>query len=138
MLRTLVIFAFFLLASSVRAGSLEITIENTEVAEGSLMIQVMAGEAGFKGEQAAFAAIQRQAAMGPVTIILKGVPDGEYGLQVMHDVNGNGELDTNFVGMPTEPWAFSNNATGNMGPPKWPDVKFEVSGDVKQSIRLNH
>ena len=139
MLRSLVIFVFCIFTSaSARAGSLEITIENPELAKGQLMIQILAGEAGFRGEQPAFAAVQQKVAGGPVTVILKDVPDGEYGVRVMHDVNGNGKLDSNFIGMPTEPWAFSNNAAGHMGPPKWPDVKFLVSGDVKQSIRLNH
>ena len=64
------------------------------------------------------------------------LPAGEYAIQVMHDRDG--KLDTNFVGIPNEPWAFSNNSTGNMGPRKWADVKFVLSDDVTQSIRLNH
>ena len=57
----------------------------------------------------------------------------------MQDLNGNDELDSNLVGMPREPWAFSNNAAGRFGPPKWKDVRFEMGdSDVTQSIRLNH
>ncbi len=138
MVKALILVGFFLLAQSAVAANLEITLENVEAAEGQVMIQVMRGEAAFKGEEPPFAALQRQASKGSITIILNDLPEGEYGLQIMHDVNGNGELDTNFVGMPREPWAFSNNATGNMGPPKWPDVKFQLQGSVQQSIQLNH
>ena len=55
----------------------------------------------------------------------------------MHDENGNGELDANFVGIPREPWAFSNNARGNFGPPTWEDTKFELNGQATQTIELN-
>jgi len=55
----------------------------------------------------------------------------------MHDLNGNGELDTNFVGLPQEPYGFSNNATANFGPPKWNDIRFQLDGNNQQIIDLN-
>ena len=56
----------------------------------------------------------------------------------MHDENGNGELDANFVGIPKEPWGFSNNAKGKFGPPKWEDVQFSIGEEaVVQAISLN-
>jgi uncharacterized protein (DUF2141 family) len=127
-----------LAAKPASAASLEIVIENSLVAEGQIMIRLLQGEAEFKGESPAYAALQRRATMGEMRFVIDDLPDAEYGLQVMHDTNGNGELDTNFVGMPREPWAFSNNATGNMGPPKWQDIKFSLDSDSQQSIRLNH
>ena len=33
---------------------------------------------------------------------------GNYAICVFHDVNGNCDIDTNFVGMPKEPVAASN------------------------------
>jgi uncharacterized protein (DUF2141 family) len=38
------------------------------------------------------------------------LPAGDYAFAVYHDANGNGKLDRNGVGMPTEDYAFSNNA----------------------------
>jgi uncharacterized protein (DUF2141 family) len=55
----------------------------------------------------------------------------------MHDRNGNGELDTNFVGIPKEPWAFSNNASGVLGPAKWQQAKFELAGETVLNIRMS-
>ena len=37
-----------------------------------------------------------------------------------------------------EPYAFSNNAYGNFGPPEWEDVKFALRGSVTQKIQLVH
>lgn len=52
---------------------------------------------------------------------------GEYALAVFHDKNTNGRLDTNFLGMPQEPYGFSNNARSFMGPPDYEAVKFSIS-----------
>ncbi|MNR30585.1 hypothetical protein D3C85_1480510 [compost metagenome] len=64
------------------------------------------------------------------------LPAGAYGMKAFHDVNGNGKMDTNPFGMPSEPFAFSNNAVGNMGPAKWDRARFEVSGATAQTIRI--
>ncbi|MGB1141698.1 MAG: DUF2141 domain-containing protein [Halioglobus sp.] len=54
------------------------------------------------------------------------LPPGEYAITIFHDSNGNGELDTNFIGLPKEPIAMSNNAKPKFGPPKYEDAAFEV------------
>lgn len=120
------------------AETLNVAIENVETSDGFIMLRVMNGEAEFKGDTSAISSIQHRAMAGQASFTIGDLPAGEYAVQVMHDRNGNGELDSNFVGMPTEPWAFSNNATGSMGPPSWDDVKFELKGSVDQSIKLNH
>ncbi|MNJ30385.1 hypothetical protein D3C77_249830 [compost metagenome] len=57
-------------------------------------------------------------------------------MKAFHDVNGDGELNVNPFGVPTEPYAFSNNAVGDMGPAKWDRARFEVSGATAQAIRI--
>lgn len=126
------------LSSHAWAETLTVVIENIEAAEGHLMVRVLQGEGEFNGEREAVSAIKQRAIVGPISFSISNLPAGEYALQVMHDQNGNGKLDSNFIGIPTEPWAFSNNATGRMGPPAWKDVKFQLADSVTQSIRLNH
>ncbi|NOX49703.1 MAG: DUF2141 domain-containing protein [Gammaproteobacteria bacterium] len=118
------------------AETLNITLANITEANGLVMLEVFAAEEEFKGEQPAVASISQRAQTTAMNFSIN-LPKGEYGIRVMHDVNGNGELDANFVGMPTEPWAFSNNATGNFGPPKWSEVRFELDGATNQHINLN-
>jgi uncharacterized protein (DUF2141 family) len=65
-----------------------------------------------------------------------GLAPGKYAARVMHDVNGNGKLDTNPFGMPTEPYGFTNNAKGSFGPAKWDAAAVEVTGPVFQTIVL--
>lgn len=74
---------------------------------------------------------------GMATAILTNVKEGEYAVSVFYDENNNGKMDTNFLGIPKEPYGFSNNSKGFMGPPKFENSKFLVSGDTSISIRIN-
>jgi uncharacterized protein (DUF2141 family) len=125
----------------VSAETLTITIADIRESEGRLMIQVANSEKGFEFSEDSAApppvAISQLAEAGEMTFEVT-LPPGVYGARVLHDLNGNGEMDSNFVGMPKEPWAFSNNATGRLGPAKWQDAKFEISGNTAVEIRLNH
>jgi uncharacterized protein (DUF2141 family) len=125
----------------VSAETLTITIADIRESEGRLMIQVANSEKGFEFSEDSAApppvAISQLAEAGEMTFEVT-LPPGVYGALVLHDLNGNGKVDSNFVGMPKEPWAFSNNATGRLGPAKWQDAKFEISGNTAVEIRLNH
>lgn len=70
------------------------------------------------------------------SLTFTGIPKGEYTVLIYHDENKNGKLDKNFIGMPKEPVACSNNAKGFMGPPKYDDAKFTVSVDTKLNIKM--
>ena len=56
---------------------------------------------------------------------------------VFLDRNGNEVLDTNLLGIPKEPYGFSRNARGTMGPPGFTEAAIEHDGkDQKISIEL--
>lgn len=69
--------------------------------------------------------------------IFNNVPKGEYAVSMYHDENANNTMDANFIGIPKEGYATSNNAKGFMGPPKYEDAKFTIATDKKISIRIN-
>jgi uncharacterized protein (DUF2141 family) len=60
---------------------------------------------------------------------IEGVPPGTYAVRLYHDENDNGELDTNMFGVPQEPFGFSNDARGSMGPPDFDEAAFTVASD---------
>jgi uncharacterized protein (DUF2141 family) len=65
------------------------------------------------------------------------LPPGEYALSIFYDSNDNGELDTNFIGIPKEPVALSNNARPKFGPPKYKDAVFTLGEEpLTQSISM--
>ena len=59
---------------------------------------------------------------------LTDVHYGDYGIAVFHDENRNGKMDKNFLGIPQEPYGFSNNMRVTFGPPSWDKSKFVVKG----------
>jgi uncharacterized protein (DUF2141 family) len=66
------------------------------------------------------------------------LPAGEYALSVFQDVNDNGKLERNFIGIPKEPAGLSNNLRPRFGPPKYQDALFSVTVDTvtEQKIEL--
>jgi uncharacterized protein (DUF2141 family) len=60
--------------------------------------------------------------------VFADVAPGVYAISAFHDENKNGKLDTNLIGIPTEDWCTSRNASAFMGPPKFDDAKFDFKG----------
>jgi uncharacterized protein (DUF2141 family) len=55
------------------------------------------------------------------------LPAGEYALSVFHDLNDDGKLARNFIGIPKEPAGLSNNLRPRFGPPKYKDAVFALT-----------
>ncbi len=69
--------------------------------------------------------------------VMKGLPRGEYAVILVHDENGNHHMDKNFLGMPKEPYAFSNNVKAHLHAPPFSDTKFLVdNGETLVKITL--
>ncbi|NPD45048.1 MULTISPECIES: DUF2141 domain-containing protein [unclassified Lentimicrobium] len=64
------------------------------------------------------------------------LPYGKYAISLFHDEDEDGDLDTNWIGMPKELFGFSNNAKAKMGPPDFEDACFEINGDMELVINL--
>jgi uncharacterized protein (DUF2141 family) len=60
-------------------------------------------------------------------IIFSALKKGVYAYTFFHDLNKNKELDTNFLGIPKEPYGFSNEKKGRFGPPKFKEVSFTLN-----------
>lgn len=56
------------------------------------------------------------------------LPPGEWAVAITQDLNNNNKIDKNFLGIPTEPYAFSNNIRPTIAAPKFDECKFMVSG----------
>jgi len=66
--------------------------------------------------------------------VFAGIPAGTYAISIFHDENDNNELDSNRMRIPTEPYGFSNNARGLMGPASYDDASFKVQENVEIRI----
>ncbi|KQY88078.1 MULTISPECIES: DUF2141 domain-containing protein [unclassified Brevundimonas] len=114
-------------------SSVVVTFE-TGARTGSVMVALYDSEAAYNGGPA----VARLAvpADGPVVARFDHLPAGDYAVKAFHDVNGDGRMNANPFGIPIEPYAFSNNAVGNMGPARWAAARFPVSGQTAQTISI--
>lgn len=119
------------------SGRIVVTIVGFESDAGQVMVALWDDAERFpKGENyvaAVSGVIQGRSAQ----LEFADVAPGEYALSVFHDENGNGQLDTRFMGIPKEPIGASNDARGRFGPPKFDDARFVVDqGVVELTINL--
>ena len=67
------------------------------------------------------------------------IPPGTYALAVIHDENTNGKFDTNWMGVPTEGYGFSNDAKGLLGAPSFSAASFQYDGqNLELTISLHY
>lgn len=71
-----------------------------------------------------------------VEVIKLNLAAGTYVLACFHDENNNDKLDKGFTGIPTEKYAFSNNARGLFGPPDLADQAFKLEAAATQILHL--
>jgi len=70
------------------------------------------------------------------SIVIKDIKSGYYSFSYFHDLNSDGELNTNLVGIPKEPYGFSNGEKGRLGPPDFEDCKIKIDSDISLEIDI--
>ena len=122
-------------AQNPEAGRIKIIIENIPNDEGQIIIKLYRNASSFP--KAPFKTSMVFIKNHRAEYLLTNVVKGTYAIALIHDKNGNGKLDFNFLHIPKEKVAASNNAKGLLGPPKWTDAQFNVGDDeVVQLIKL--
>lgn len=82
-------------------------------------------EAFLKRGQEVYQRVVRPEGKTSVSVPIE-LPQGEWAVALTQDLNNNDKLDKNFIGIPTEPYAFSNNVRPALRPPNFEECKFRV------------
>lgn len=120
--------------ASPEVGNLIVRINNFDSAEGEVRIALNNSDENYN-EGEPFRAAAAKIVDGKTEYIFVNIPFGDYAVKCYHDENSNRKMDSNFLGIPTEAYGFSNNARGSFGPPDYEDAKFLFSAD-KQVIEF--
>lgn len=134
-LRAFPAVALALACGLAQAADLTVEVLGARSAQGSVAGALFAGGAGWlKPGQA----VQGQfvPASDKVVLLFRGLAPGRYAISAYHDENGNAKLDANVVGLPTEPYGFSRDAQGRMGPPAFDDAAVDLQSDATIQIHL--
>lgn len=110
-----------------------VRVENVDAGAGPVRI-AMFDQATWLGR--AVSAGEIDASASAVEITLSAPRAGRYGFAAYQDVNGDGRLNRNIVGLPTEPTAFSNGAVIRFGPPRFEASAVNISAGSQTIIRL--
>lgn len=133
---TILVGIFFLSIGYSQTYSLEFVVKNTKNSKGYISGALFSGEKNFPKKEKAIYTARVIAKEGKTILRFENIPAGEYALAVFHDENNNKDLDTNFIGIPKEGYAFSNNTIITFGPPKYDAAKIIVKGDYSSEIYL--
>lgn len=124
-------------ASAEEVFSLTVTVTNIPGAKGNLLIGVFDSAASFTDAPMSLSPKIPVTSADDVNATIEGLKPGIYAIAVIQDLNGNGELDRNFLGMPKEPLAFSVITEIPKGKPDFAACSFEIrDADVAMTIPL--
>lgn len=125
------IFAFLSFSVTAEKGELVIKVGTIEKMEGIIWIGIYDSEDHFMiQEKAIVEGFQVNPDGTKETVLSCSFPQLEYGtyaIALFHDINSNGALDTNFIGLPTEPYGFSGMIQSKWRLPKFNEVQFNFN-----------
>ncbi|MGI9318205.1 MAG: DUF2141 domain-containing protein [bacterium] len=116
------------------AETLVVNVSGIKPGEGDLRIGLFNTEKSFPyGEWAV--GVEVPGTEESMRIEVTEVPAGQYAVSVVQDLNGNGKLDKNFVGMPKEPYGFSGD--WKSGAASFDDAAIQIGpGETETSIKM--
>jgi uncharacterized protein (DUF2141 family) len=120
-----------------QAATLTIKVTNVKSTKGKVLFALFSNAEGFPGSHTkAFRLADSGPVVGATTVVFENLPSGTYALAVFHDENNDGKLNTNLVGIPKEPYGFSNNARPSFSAPSFKEASFSHKGPQTLSIQV--
>ncbi|MEM6841505.1 MAG: DUF2141 domain-containing protein [Bacteroidota bacterium] len=94
-------------------GIIDVSFIKLASDNGQVIINLFNQAEGFPSEiEQAYRSVKVSVKHGQAHHIFQDTPWGEYAVAVMHDENGNGEVEKNFLGIPKEKVGVSNVSSG--------------------------
>jgi uncharacterized protein (DUF2141 family) len=118
-------------SGKVETGTLKVIIEGLENDRGEVQIGLFQDAESWDDKKEKCSGAYLKINNNKADWILENVLYGEYAVRFFHDENLNSEMDTNFLGIPTEDYGFSNNAKALFGMPSFEEAKFKMDSKNK-------
>jgi len=116
--------------STTQFGKIIVTIIGFENNEGDCRFALNNSEELHEREDTVFIGLILTIKNDTVVVEIDSLNYGWYAIKVLQDENRNVELDTDFLGIPSERYGYSNDASGWFGPPSWEKAKFLLNQEV--------
>ena len=112
-----------LAAQAPHTGTLTVHVSAIRNAEGNLLVTLRRDENTVVERRT----VEIDSKTLSVQVVFSNLPEGTYGVVVVHDENKNGKLDFNEMGMPVEGYGYSNNPAKRPGPSPFDETKFSLA-----------
>jgi uncharacterized protein (DUF2141 family) len=129
--------ALLALGAVANAADLNVSVQNFATQGGTVYLALYDSADAFPQAGKNIAGQFMPVGDGIVTASFLNLKPGRYAISVFHDENGNGKLDTNLLGVPTERVGFSRDAKGSFGPPNFDAAAIDVSTNTNIVITLH-
>ena len=123
-------------AGSASAADLTLTIDGVRSTKGVVAICLWSDGRYFPDCSRSPTAVRRTIparALGR-PIVFADLKPGTFAVSALHDANNNGRLDTNFLGIPKEGIAVSNDAMPRFSAPRFAETSFVLNGNATRRI----
>ncbi|MCX2743489.1 DUF2141 domain-containing protein [Mangrovivirga sp. M17] len=118
-----------------QTDNLQIEINNIKTFEGEIKVSVYTRENDFLSLKDIFK-YKIFPPSQPIEVISFSLPPGEYAIAAYHDIDNDGKMKRNILGIPKEPYGFSNNFKLKFSAPKFEDCKFEIKPDEIKNLEI--
>jgi uncharacterized protein (DUF2141 family) len=116
-------------------AELGIEVRDIEHREGRIRIAIFATPEGFPDQPEEAERVNTMEIEGDsLRWEVKDLPTGLWAIAVLHDENGDGEMQTDWLGRPSEGWGVSRDAKASFGPPSFEDSAIELGPQGAETI----
>ncbi len=136
-LSILVLFFTILSSGAAQEERLEltVTVSGGKPAEGQILLSVFSSDESYL-KSPIFEAVSLVDKNGVSVFVINTLRPGTISVSAVYDEDNSGDLNTGFLGIPTERVGFSKNAKGRFGPPSFEKTSFDFTESMAIEIRL--
>ena len=118
----------------------KVIITNVKADKGLILIGIYDVPSSYlkEGKAYSFTTHKVNASANQTEVILKDIPKGTYAISLCQDLNSDKKCNTNFFGIPQEPYGFSNGYNKSYSKPSFNECKFEVNDHKTVKVYLIH
>jgi uncharacterized protein (DUF2141 family) len=110
------------------AASLTVEVEGIEGTAGRLVVALYTGKSSWLEIDEAFRVARKKITGSELTVSFEDLPPGTYAVSVLHDEDGDDEMDMRWLPFPRpdEGAGASRNPRPKAGPPSWKSAAFQL------------
>lgn len=134
---TVALFLSLACVAPALAATLTVNVEGLRNSKGQVSVKLFKNGDEFpKGEAVAKRTVKPSG--GKAMLKFDNLEPGTYAMTGYHDENANGEHDRTSLGLPTEGFAFSNDAKPEGAAPDFQAASFKLKQDMTVTLRMQY